>query len=60
MTVAQMAQMEIAYPTYTAVLGLAARQLLTALGSHESSTHWRNLGRVAAPVVEWERRDAHA
>jgi pyruvate/2-oxoglutarate dehydrogenase complex dihydrolipoamide dehydrogenase (E3) component len=60
MTVAQMAHMEIAYPTYTAVLGLAARRLLTALGGYESSAHWRSLGRAAAPVAEWERRDAHA
>ena len=61
MTVAQMAHMEIAYPTYTAVLGLAARQLLAALGAYESSAHWRSLGRNSAvPVAEWERRDAHA
>jgi len=60
MTVAQLAQMEIAYPTYTAVLGLAARQLLAALGSQASSAHWRSLAGVATPVAEWERRDAHA
>lgn len=60
MTVVQIAQMEIAYPTYTAVLGLAARRLLTELGSYESSAYWRGLGRTAVPVTEWERRDALA
>ncbi len=44
MTVAQMAHMEIAHPTYTAVLGLAVRRLLTALGGYKSSAHWRSLG----------------
>jgi hypothetical protein len=60
MTVAQMAQMEIAYPTYTAVLGLAARRLETALGGSQTGAHWHGLGRTpAVPVAEWERRDAH-
>jgi pyruvate/2-oxoglutarate dehydrogenase complex dihydrolipoamide dehydrogenase (E3) component len=57
MTALKIAQMEIAYPTYTAVLGLAARRLLTELGSDESSAHWRGLGRTSAPVSEWERRE---
>jgi dihydrolipoamide dehydrogenase len=61
MTVEQVAHLEIAYPTYTAVLGLAARQVLTVLGAYESSVHWRSLGRTSAvPVAEWERRDGRA
>ncbi len=60
MTVEQMAHLEIAYPTYTAVLGLAARRLLAELGS-VAGVQWRALSKLpAAPVAEWERRDAHA
>ena len=60
MTVAQMAQMEIAYPTYTAVLGLAARRLETELGSSQTGAHWRGLGRTpVVPVSEWERTDTN-
>jgi len=59
MTVAQVAHMEIAYPTYTAVLGLAARRLLMEMGGYMSGAQWRALGQSRpAPVAEWERRDA--
>ncbi len=58
MTVEQLAQLEIAYPTYTAVLGLAARRLLAELGRDPSGAHWRVLGPLpATPLAEWERRD---
>ncbi|MFO7635200.1 MAG: hypothetical protein R6W76_21830, partial [Caldilinea sp.] len=61
MTVAQLAALEIAYPTYTAVLGLAARRVLVELGSDLTGAQWRVLGRSPAmPVAEWERRDANA
>ena len=61
MTVAQVAQMEIAYPTYTAVLGLAARRLLAELGSDSTGAQWRALSKLpATPMAEWERRDAQA
>ena len=61
MTVEQIAHMEIAYPTYTAVLGLAARRLLVEMGRYMSGAQWRALGQSRiAPVAEWERRDARA
>ncbi|MFO7633215.1 MAG: NAD(P)/FAD-dependent oxidoreductase, partial [Caldilinea sp.] len=41
MTVAQLAALEIAYPTYTAVLGLAARRVLVELGSDLTGAQWR-------------------
>jgi pyruvate/2-oxoglutarate dehydrogenase complex dihydrolipoamide dehydrogenase (E3) component len=55
MWVEQLAELEIAYPTYTAILGLAARRLLRELGVMPLAPQWRTLGR---PHVEWERRDA--
>ena len=52
-----MAHMEIAYPTYTAVLGLAARRLLTELGQ-DAGAQWRMLGpHPRRPIAEWERKD---
>lgn len=60
MTVTQLGALEIAYPTYTAILGLAARQVLAELGCDSTNASWRMLGRSsAAPAAEWERRDAH-
>ncbi len=60
MTVAQMAHMEIAYPTYTAVLGLAARRLLTEMGQ-DAGAQWRMLGTdPRRPIAEWERKDEQA
>jgi pyruvate/2-oxoglutarate dehydrogenase complex dihydrolipoamide dehydrogenase (E3) component len=56
MLIEQLAEMEIAYPTYTAVLGLAARQLVRELGVVPISPQWRALGR--ARLAEWERRTA--
>ena len=55
MTVEQLAEMEIAYPTYTAILGLAARRIARDLGSISLSPQWRALG--PARAAEWERRD---
>jgi dihydrolipoamide dehydrogenase len=54
MWVEQLAELEIAYPTYTAVLGLAARRLLRELGVMPLAPQWRTLGR---PPAEWERRE---
>jgi dihydrolipoamide dehydrogenase len=56
MTVEQLAELEIAYPTYTAILGLAARRIALSLGVVNLSPQWRVLGRPLA--AEWERRDA--
>ncbi len=61
LTVEKLANLEIAYPTYTAVLGLAARRALMELGRDLSGAQWRALGRTpTAPVAEWERRDGAA
>ena len=54
MRIEQLAEMEIAYPTYTAVLGLCARQLVRELGVVAISPQWRALGH--ARLAEWERR----
>ena len=53
MTVEQLAALEIAYPTFTAVLGLAARQIVRELGLTPLAPQWPTLG----PVAEWERTD---
>ena len=53
MWVEQLAELEIAYPTYTAIVGLAARRLVQALGVMPLSPQWRTLSRVHA--AEWER-----
>ena len=55
MTVEQLANLEIAYPTFTAVLGLAARKIVREMNASQLSPEWRSLGMVIG--VEWERRD---
>jgi len=55
MRVEQLAAVDLAYPTFTSVVGLAARRLARELGSVEMSPAWRALGR--ADQAEWERRD---
>jgi dihydrolipoamide dehydrogenase len=49
------AQLELAYPTYAAVVGLAARKLANDLGTVPMASEWRALARPQA--AEWERRD---
>jgi pyruvate/2-oxoglutarate dehydrogenase complex dihydrolipoamide dehydrogenase (E3) component len=48
MTVEQLARLEIAYPTYTAILGSAAKQIVRDLGG-VSTAQWRALGQLALP-----------
>ncbi len=55
MPVATLARLEIAYPTYTAVVGLAARRIMRQLGQEPGAVQWRALGTL--PMPEWERRD---
>lgn len=55
MWVEQLAELEIAYPTYAAILGLAARRLMVDLGVMPLSVQWRSLEK---PSAEWERRSA--
>jgi pyruvate/2-oxoglutarate dehydrogenase complex dihydrolipoamide dehydrogenase (E3) component len=55
MWVEQLAEMELAYPTFTAVVGLAARQIVHQLGVVPLAPEWRALARP--PAAEWERRE---
>ncbi len=54
MWVEQLADLEIAYPTYCGISGLAARRIIQRLGVLPLTAEWRGLGRLA----EWERNDA--
>jgi pyruvate/2-oxoglutarate dehydrogenase complex dihydrolipoamide dehydrogenase (E3) component len=53
MWVEQLAEMEIAYPTFAAVVGLAARSIVQDLGVRPLVPQWRALGRP--PAAEWEK-----
>ena len=53
MWVEQLAEMEIAYPTFAAVVGLAARKIVQDLGVRPLAPQWRSLGRP--PEAEWEK-----
>jgi hypothetical protein len=55
MWVEQLAEMELAYPTFTAVVGLAARRIVNQLGVVPLAPEWRALARP--PAAEWERRE---
>jgi len=55
MRVDQLAELELAYPTFTAIVGLAARQLARDLDLVPVSPRWRSLGRPGA--TEWEHND---
>ncbi len=52
MWIEHLAELEIAYPTFTAVVGLAARQIVRELGVMPLAAQWRALGK---PHAEWER-----
>ncbi len=56
MWVEDLAQLEIAYPTYTAIVGLAARRVCEQLGVIPLAQQWRTLGRI--PQAEWEASEA--
>lgn len=53
MWVEQLAELELAYPTFTAILGLAARKIVSDLGVMPMAAQWRALGKPYAS--EWER-----
>ncbi len=53
MWVEQLAELQIAYPTFTAILGLAARRIVADLGIMPLAPEWRSLGRRPG---EWEQR----
>ena len=52
MRVEQLANLELAYPTFTAIVGLAARQLVRDLDLVPVSPRWRTTARPGA--TEWE------
>jgi dihydrolipoamide dehydrogenase len=52
MWVEQLAELELAYPTFTAILGLAARKAVRQLGVMPLSPQWHVLSR---PHAEWEQ-----
>jgi len=51
MWVEQLAELEIAYPTFTAAVGIAARRIVADLGVRPLTPAWRALNRLPA---EWE------
>lgn len=53
--VEQLAELEFAYPTFAAILGLAARQLARELAVITLGAEWRTLS--ALRMAEWERRE---
>ncbi len=55
MWVEQLAELELAYPTYTAIVGLVARRIVRQLGVMPLSEQWRTLG--LEHTAEWERSD---
>jgi hypothetical protein len=57
MPVERLAAVQFAYPTFTAIVGLAARQVVHALRLPAAEAEaWEALGRPR--VAEWERREA--
>lgn len=54
--VEQYADLEFAYPTFAAIVGLAARQLARELGVLEVAPEWRVLRQIDKRGSEWERR----
>lgn len=55
MRVEQLADIELAYPTFTTIVGLAARQLSRELGSFPLSPQGQSLSRTG--IEEWEQGD---
>lgn len=49
----QLAELELAYPTYTAIVGLAARQLVRQLRVMPLAPEWRSLNEEH--LAEWGR-----
>ena len=55
MSIEQLADLEIAYPTYAAIVGIAARKIVRDLGIEEVAAQWRTLDKLH--IAEWERRN---
>jgi dihydrolipoamide dehydrogenase len=56
--VGDLARLEIAYPTYSGIIGLAARRIVRQMGFAETDAEWKELGRLQG--AEWERADSEA
>jgi pyruvate/2-oxoglutarate dehydrogenase complex dihydrolipoamide dehydrogenase (E3) component len=56
MDVRQLAALELAYPTFTSIIGLAARQLVRDLELTPLARQWATLGPIGPRAAEWERR----
>jgi pyruvate/2-oxoglutarate dehydrogenase complex dihydrolipoamide dehydrogenase (E3) component len=54
--VENLANLELAYPTYVSIVGLAARRAVFHLGMMELAPEWCEMGPYYA--AEWERREA--
>ncbi|HUN07750.1 MAG TPA: NAD(P)/FAD-dependent oxidoreductase [Aggregatilineales bacterium] len=54
----QLAEMEFAYPTFAAIIGVAARQIARDLNATPVAREWRTLSRQR--IAEWERMDDEA
>jgi len=50
----QIADLELAYPTFTAIVGLAARRIVHDLGIAQPRAQWRTLGITRAAEWEWQ------
>lgn len=53
MWVEHLAELELAYPTFTAIVGLTARRIVADLGVLPLAAEWRTLGKPI--IAEWER-----
>jgi dihydrolipoamide dehydrogenase len=53
----QYADLEFAYPTFAAIVGLAARQIIREIGMVEVAPEWRELKQIRERGSEWERLD---
>lgn len=53
--VEQLAELEIAYPTFASCVGIAARRIVGELGVRPMSTEWQVLKKISA--AEWEHRE---
>jgi dihydrolipoamide dehydrogenase len=56
MDVRQLASLELAYPTFTSIVGLAARQLVRELALTPLARQWSTLRATGVRAAEWERR----
>lgn len=55
MHISQLAELEMAYPTFTGIIGLVARRVVRELNLTPISPEWQSLRRVERQFAEWER-----